>query len=124
MSLEDEYNGVLRRVIAVAGHSDDTDTAELESLLHRFHLEPGEVGSYTDFENRQKDSDPALYGIYNTMHKPPGQHWFCTYGDYVYDPLGVDDSDTAEQPAKSDDCGQRCIAYLILCKKKGKAVAL
>ena len=123
-SLEDDYNAILQRVTAIIGHNDQMSTDELESAMQRLGLSPAEAGSYADFEERLSNTDAPTYGIYNTMEKPPGQHWFCAYKDYIYDPLGIDDSNTPEQAKTDENCGQRCLAYLKLCKQRGTAVRL
>ena len=60
------------------------------------------------------------YGIYNTDEAPPGTHWFAVYDGYVYDPFGDDQSKSAEQKDSEDNCGQRCVAYLRMCKRMKK----
>lgn len=117
-----KYNKMREIVNAVAiPHMESTSLQDLENALKKLNLQPGEVGTITDYQARMNEikgggANVVKYGIYNTMEGPPGQHWFCCYEDYKYDPLGDDSSDTQEQPTKADDCGQRCLAYLLLCK--------
>lgn len=111
------YDRILDQVIGRYGNQQTSDS-QLRSMLDHYRLTPYEVGSKTTFlERTDPDGDDIRYGIYNTDHTPPGTHWFCTYDGYVYDPLGDDDSRTQEQPDDTDDCGQRCIAYLLMCKR-------
>jgi hypothetical protein len=74
----------------------------------------GETASQTQPEGRV-----LRQAILNTAYEPPGVHWFAVKNGYVYDPLGNDASRSAEQPVDTTDCGQRCIAYLLLCKRHG-----
>ena len=112
------YNKMLQKIYAIMG-KQTTTSLELETAMRRFGLSPCEVGRLSVYHNRQKSGNGPKYGIYNTMDEAPGQHWFCSYDGHKYDPLGDDKSDTQEQPSDADDCGQRCIAYLLMCKKKG-----
>ena len=125
-----EYNRMLSKVRRLFGHVNSTSQSELEQMLKKLNLQPAEVGTKALYEKREDNlkglgswrsgsSAPPKYGIYNTMYKPPGEHWFCCFDDYMYDPLGKDASKTQEQPYNTDDCGQRCIAYLLLCKRHG-----
>jgi len=105
-------------------------------MLQRVGLVPFEVGPRGMLDERKEarknkskwrgtGKNAPKYGIYNTVYKPPGEHWICCYEDYTYDPLGKDDtSKTQEQPDNADDCGQRCVAYLMMCRNKGTAVPL
>lgn len=102
----------------------ETSDQELRNMMAHYKLTPGEVGNKTDFENMVDNNENIKYGIYNTDHTPPGTHWFCVYDGFVYDPLGDDMSRSAEQPKQDQDCGQRCIAYLLMCKQMGKGAIL
>lgn len=119
LRLMHRYHRILDNVIREMGGEQATTNSELEHYLQRFGLTPCEVGTLGNYEKRTRTVNPPKYGIYNTMYEAPGQHWFCCYGNYKYDPLGDDASDTQEQPSGDDDCGQRCIAYLLMCKKNG-----
>jgi hypothetical protein len=114
---------MLRKVVSVMGRQK-TSNHELELAMRRFGLNDCEVGPLSMYEKRKEIPNPPKYGIYNTMYGPPGQHWFCCFKAHKYDPLGDDSSDTQEQPSGDDDCGQRCIAYLLLCKKKGGPIRM
>lgn len=117
------YNKILYQVCSKMGRKI-TSSSELEQALVKFGLSPCEVGPLSMYENRKNGGKAPKYGIYNTMYEAPGQHWFCCYENYKYDPLGDDQSDTQEQPDNTDDCGQRCIAYLLMCKKNGGAIRM
>lgn len=98
---------------------DTTSDQELRDMMRRYGLSGGKVGSKADFErDAARRFQGIKYAIYNTDPAPPGTHWFAVHEGYVYDPLGDDKSRTAEQPQSSDDCGQRCVAYHILCKRR------
>ena len=101
---------------------NQTSNVELERALRFFGLNPSEVGTLSAYQRRKETRKAPKYGIYNTMEGPPGQHWFCCCEKHKYDPLGNDSSDTQEQPDGTDDCGQRCIAYLLICKKNGGSI--
>jgi len=75
-------------------------------------------------EGGKDEGEIIKKAVLNTAYTPPGVHWFAVYDGYVYDPLGDDKSGNAEQPKSWDDCGQRCIAYLVLCNKLGGSVQL
>lgn len=95
----------------------ETSDQQLRDMLKHYKLTPYEVGSKTDFEQMVDNKENIRHCIYNTDHTPPGTHWFAVYDGYVYDPLGDDQSRTPEQPREDEDCGQRCVAYLLMCKK-------
>lgn len=116
------YNAILKRVHFDMGHADSTSNTELEAMLDHYGLRPYEVGPSGLMHARTAES--PKYAIYNTAAAPPGEHWICFYGDYMYDPLGEDSSGSQEQPDEADDCGQRCVAYLLLCKRTRTAIPL
>lgn len=99
---------------------EQTSDQQLREMMDRYGLRPNKVGSKADFERdaQGRFRGGAKYAIYNTDPAPPGTHWFAVHEGYVYDPLGDDRSKTQEQPDSSDDCGQRCVAYHILCKRR------
>lgn len=105
-----------------------TSDSELRNGLKKFGLSPAQVGPLSLYQKRVARLKAAgrrgvpKYGIYNTMDTAPGAHWFCTYDTYKYDPLGDDTSNTQDQPSNTNDCGQRCIAYLLMCKQHGGAI--
>jgi len=113
-----KYNRFLEEVKKAFKHGNITSNTELEKHMDQYGmLDDGEVGTYTDYEDKTLSGQWPTYAIYNTMRGPPGQHWFCCYKGRKYDPLGMDGSGTQEQPDGMDDCGQRCIAYLLMCKR-------
>ena len=73
--------------------------------------------------------------IMNTSDKMPGEHWFALYKEkgclYAYDSYGQAhltnakwSDDDIEQSYIETNCGQRCIAWLILANKDLKAAML
>lgn len=112
-----KYYNILESVVKEAKHANVTNNTELLNLLRKYDLEPCEVEPYTKYEENMLSGDFPTYGIYNTMRTPPGEHWFCCYKGRKYDPLGKDGSRSQEQPDDTDDCGQRCVAYLLMCKR-------
>ena len=102
----------------------ETSDAQLREMLNHYKLTPNEVGNKTDFMESADNNHGPSYAIYNTDHGPPGTHWFAVYDGYVYDPLGDDQSGTAEQPKEDEDCGQRCVAYLLMCKQLKRGAVL
>lgn len=130
-----DYNRTLSKVHRLFGHRNETSSVELQQMLKRLGLTPSEVGPKDMMERRKETQkkkgkwrgtgkNAPKYGIYNTAYKPPGEHWVCCYDDYTYDPLGDDASGSQEQPDDTDDCGQRCVAYLLLCRGRGSHVEL
>tara|TARA_Y100000114_G_scaffold99370_1_gene92546 strand:- start:1656 stop:1991 length:336 start_codon:yes stop_codon:yes gene_type:complete len=102
---------------------DETSTPQLENMLQHYGVKDFTVGTRTDYDHHHDQGDEApRAGIFNTDHGPPGTHWFCVYDQYVYDPLGDDHSGTQEQPEEATDCGQRCVAYIVLCEKLGHSI--
>jgi len=112
----------LERVRSDCGHSERTSLPDLEKALEYYNLYPAEVGVAEDHIYR--DIFSPKYGVYNTMNGPPGEHWIACYNNYTYDSFGRDASQDAEQEESEDDCGQRCIAWLMLCKRYGHAIPL
>jgi len=110
------YDRILDQVRGRYGDQITSD-ADLRSMLEYYKISPYVVGSKTDFNTLADKPKPIAHGIFNTDPAPPGTHWFAVYDGYVYDPLGDDQSRTQEQPDEADDCGQRCVAYLLMCKR-------
>jgi hypothetical protein len=108
-SLLREFNKRLDTVKRVMGHGKTTNNIELEKAMRKLGLSPAKVGTKCE----PKD---AKYTIANESCKPPGTHWVAYYNGERYDPLGKDRSGTAEQNKVETNCGQRCIAYLLMCK--------
>lgn len=102
---------------------EETSTSQLRNMLDHYGMDDFVVGARGDYdEHHEKGEDAPRGGIYNTDHGPPGTHWFCVFDQYVYDPLGDDKSGTQEQPTEATDCGQRCVAYLLLCRGLGHSI--
>lgn len=102
---------------------DETSTTQLTNMLQHYGIESFAVGNRTDYDEHHDQGESApRCGIFNTDPGPPGTHWFCVFDQYVYDPLGDDKSGTPEQPKEATDCGQRCVAYIILCTKLGHSL--
>ena len=95
---------------------------ELEKALNYLGLRPFKVCTECDVQEMKKKGILPTYVIANIMCTPPGQHWVAYYKGYKYDPLGKDKSQSAEQNNVETNCGQRCIAYLEMCKKKNKTM--
>ncbi len=110
------YDRILDQVKGRYGEMETSDQ-QLGDMLRYYKMEPFEVGAKGDFEEMVDNKENVRHGIYNTDHGPPGTHWFAVYDGYVYDPLGDDQSRTPEQPRQDEDCGQRCVAYLVMCKR-------
>lgn len=110
----DKYFKIAKKAV---GHAHTSTNVELERAMKKLKLVPSKVGTKCD----PKD---ATYMIGNESCSPPGTHWVAYYKGVRYDPLGKDRSKTAEQADAETNCGQRCIAYLLLCRAKKHAVYL
>ena len=127
------------------GTVSDTSTHDLnragQSLLGSFFRGASPAGS----EPEPDGSNHVV--IYNTMDRPPGEHWLCEYreGDtrLLYDSFGrlpsgqwqprlqgIETTDPdAEQEAtftdgsKTEFCGQACLAFALVCKAYGYKIA-
>lgn len=119
-----EYNNHLRRAKKVVGHGTTTDNIELGAAMKKLGLNPGKVCTECDVREMKEGGALPPYVIANIMCEPPGKHWVAYYKGYKYDPLGKDSSKSAEQNDEETNCGQRCLAYLAMCKKKNKTIAL
>lgn len=106
------------------GHGKTTSNVELEQAMQRLGLRPSMVTHVCDVRKMKKAGTLPTYVIANVMCEPPGKHWVAYYKGVKYDPLGEDRSGDAEQNDVETNCGQRCIAYLLMCKKRGRAVFL
>lgn len=104
-----EFNRHLETAKKVVGHGTTTNNHELEKGLRKLGLTPMAVGTVCDPKK-------ATYMIANESCKPPGTHWVAYYKGARYDPLGKDKSGSAEQNNSETNCGQRCIAYLLMCR--------
>ena len=132
-----KYDRLLKHVTAKFGNQETSDD-ELRQMAKHYKLGNIEIGSRKilmeqkgpEMEGEGEGGKPKDKGriikqaILNTSFHPPGVHWHAVKDGYVYDPLGDDLSGSAEQPKSDDDCGQRCIAYLLLCKQLGGSVRM
>lgn len=117
-----EYDQFFKRAKRVVGHGRTTSNVELEKALDKLGIRPSKVCTECDVKTMKSQGTLPTYVISNTMCGPPGQHWIAYYKGYKYDPLGKDSSKTAEQNKIETNCGQRCIAYLEMCKKKNRTM--
>lgn len=117
-----DYDQHLKRAIRVVGHGKTTTNHELEKAMNKMGIRPNFVGTVCDVDKMKANGTLPRYVIANIMCKPPGQHWIAYYKGYKYDSLGKDKSNSAEQNDVETNCGQRCIAYLEMCKKRNKTM--
>lgn len=106
------------------GHGSTTSNFELEDGLKKLRLQPFFVGTVCDIKSMKKQGRVPTYAIANISCEPPGKHWVAYYKGTRYDPLGDDRSKSQEQPDEDKDCGQRCIAYLLLCRHYTRPILL
>ena len=118
------YRPHLTAAKRAVGHARTTSNIELEDAMKRLGLSPGVVTHECEVRRLKRQGKLPRFVIANIMCKPPGQHWVAYYKGVKYDPLGKDRSGDAEQEKVETNCGQRCIAYLLLCRAQGKAVFL
>jgi hypothetical protein len=117
-----DYEAYFKRAKRVVGHGKTTSNIELEKALDYLALRPNKVCTECDVAKMKDSGTLPPFVIANTMCKPPGQHWVAYYKGYKYDPLGKDSSKSAEQNDVETNCGQRCVAYLEMCKKRNKTM--
>ena len=115
------YDKLFDEVVGRFGDNETSDV-ELRRMLQYYKLTPYEVGNKREFIEMVDEGPKVKYGIYNTDETPPGTHWFCVYDGYVYDPFGDDRSKTSEQEDHEENCGQRCVAYLRMCKRFNSSI--
>ena len=119
-----EYDTHFAKAKRAVGHGKTTTNVELQRAMNYLGLRPSVVTDVCEVDRMKKAGTLPPYVIANIMCKPPGQHWVCYYKGYRYDPLGKDSSQSAEQNDVETNCGQRCIAYLTMCKKKNRTISL
>ena len=119
-----EYDSHLSKAKRAVGHGKTTNNVELKKAMQYLGLTPCEVGTECDVASLKSKGTLPKYMIANISCEPPGKHWVAYFRGYKYDPLGKDASNTAEQNDVETNCGQRCIAYLMMCKKKNRAIPL
>lgn len=104
-----EYNRHFQTAKKVVGHGTTTTSDELEKGMRKLGLRPMAVGTVCDPKDK-------TYMIVNESCELPGTHWVAYYKGARYDPLGKDRSKSAEQKDSETNCGQRCLAYLLMCR--------
>lgn len=115
------FDVVMKEMLKIKGgineEDEGTSDVELRRCMKNLGLEPHFVGIRKDFDRMQDDIRPGKtpFGIFNTASTGGGVHWFACYDGVVYDPFGDDRSKTQEQPYSEDTCGERCIAWLLMC---------
>ncbi len=118
------YESKLTVAERAVGHGKTTSNVELEQTMAKLGLKPGVVTHECEVRKLKRSGRLPRFVIANIMCKPPGEHWVAYYKGVKYDPLGKDRSGDAEQDDTETNCGQRCVAYLLLCRTQGKAVFL
>lgn len=133
---EERYRMILGAVEEVLGE-DETSKQE----LNRFgtnHVE-GWMGVFDRDEQMPRASDGPLLGVKNTgTYQEGGEHWVAIYRDphrtVAYDSFGrqvyldgvplESPEDDAEQSSGESNCGQRCLAWLLLVQDQGIDAAM
>ena len=120
------YDHALREATGLIGHDDMTSRPELPIGRQLF---AGRFAGVYALGEKPKLTAAKPYAIWNTAN-PPGKHWRAmahdpSGSDIVYDPLGggVGTDPDAEQSDVEQNCGQRALAFLIVCDRDGLAVA-
>jgi hypothetical protein len=130
MIVDKEYEYFLKDVESVIGHADVTFSTTLNDLCvylfqHKF------VGVFT------KDQLPRHIQGYATANlddsNEPGSHWVAIADNVIYDSFGrslkgfgsrVRTEDDAEQGMLETNCGQRCVAWLLVFDNFGREEAI
>jgi len=139
---EKAYNKILKRVEKQMGHSDITNSTELQSYCDL--RIPGFV-SVEPYDKMPKLKSGQSCIINLDDHKGPGTHWVACIRDgrdlIVYDSFGRDSKHIlsklktgglkvkdvdydSEQDKLEQNCGQRSISWLLFCHKHGIENAL
>ena len=129
------YNKVLVKIEKLIGSGSTSDVQLMDLCLKLFGSRFKGVFAYDDiFE--LKHGEMAIFNL--DTKKQPGSHWCAVVKDRkhytIYDSFGrtiplkqknniMTDKD-AEQDITEQNCGQRCIAFLIVVAVKGMKVAL
>ena len=121
------YDHALQIATGKIGHEDMTSRPELRAIGRQ--LFAGRFAGVYALGEKPKLTAAKPYAIWNTAN-PPGKHWRAMVhdpsgSDIVYDPLGggVGTDPDAEQSDVEQNCGQRALAFLIVCDRDGLAVA-
>ena len=129
------YNKVLVKVEKVLGSVSTSDTELLDLCTKLFGQRFKGIYSFDDtFELKQ--SEMAIFNL--DKRNQPESHWCAVVKDkknyIVYDSFGRNISlkqknnimteDDAEQSVEEQNCGQRCVAWLVVIAVKGIKTAL
>ena len=129
------YNKVLVKIEKVIGNGSTSDTELLNLFEKLFGQRFKGIYSIDDtFELKQ--SEMAIFNL--DKRNQPGSHWVAVVKDrkhyIVYDSFGrdiklkqkniINTEDDAEQDINEQNCGQRCVAWLVVVAVKGIKVAL
>lgn len=117
-----DYDVFFKKAMRVVGHSGSTTSSELTKAMNRLGVQPNLVCTICEVNKMKEKGTLPPFVIANIMCKPPGEHWVAYYKGYKYDPLGKDSSKSAEQNKVEENCGQRCVAYLDMCKKRNRTM--
>jgi hypothetical protein len=127
----------LKRVVLMLGHGNTTFGSELEGIgKSLFRFKWGGVFSADTLPNTL---DPKKYYIANVDNADQeGSHWVAIHDGYIYDSFGRSakemnpnftrhclkrTDDDQEQSYNQTNCGQRSLAFLIVCKSHGIKIA-
>ena len=129
------YNKVLVKIEKVIGNGSTSDVQLMDLCLKLFGQRFKGIYSIDDtFELKQ--SEMAIFNL--DKRNQPGSHWVAVVKDrkhyIVYDSFGrdiklkqkniINTEDDAEQDINEQNCGQRCVAWLVVVAVKGIKVAL
>lgn len=130
--IEQEYKAYVNALNSVYG-KDETLSSQLITICRKFFntnfkgVFPIDLIPYKDLKNH----DFLIFNL--DKHNQPGSHWCAMYkfdnNIYVYDSFGrkvlknnkqvINSELDAEQKKSEKNCGQRCIAWLLIAKKYG-----
>lgn len=129
------YNKVLVKIEKVIGNGSTSDVQLMDLCLKLFGQRFKGIYSIDDtFELKHGEM-----GIFNLDKKNmPGSHWCAVVKDkkyyIIYDSFGrdiklkqkniINTEDDAEQDINEQNCGQRCVAWLVVVAVKGIKIAL
>lgn len=127
----------LKKATLLIGHSGTTFGNELDTAGRK--LFKYKWGGVYSADTLPKSLDPTKFYISNVDNSDQaGSHWVAIFDGYIYDSFGRTaremnpkfaghglkrTDDDAEQSATQENCGQRSLAFLIVCKSHGIAVA-
>lgn len=127
----------LKKATLLIGHSHTTFGSELEKAGQK--LFKYKFGGVYSADTLPKNLDPKKYFICNVDDSTQeGSHWVAIFDSYIYDSFGRSaremnpnfvghglkkTEDDIEQTAVQQNCGQRSLGFLIVCKSHGIQVA-